>query len=77
MVQQISVLMPPNGCDHVSAPIAKPDALTAMVHDNIQVAPGGIARDKGAAFAALSKLVVRFAEPRARPGVARGPNFRA
>ncbi len=56
-VGRVIVLIPPNGHDHILTPMAKPDALTRIAHDNLRTAPGGIEPDKAAAFAALSTLI--------------------
>jgi hypothetical protein len=57
LVELVIVLMPPNENDHVVTAIGKPDALAAIVSDNIRVAPGGVDADNAAALAALTKLV--------------------
>ncbi len=56
-VGRVIVLMPPNDRDHLLTPMAKPDALTRIAHDNFRIAPGGVGPDKAAAFAALSTLI--------------------
>jgi hypothetical protein len=53
----VIILRSPNDRDHVMAPIAKPDALTAIAQDNVRVALKGVENDHAAAFAALSKLI--------------------
>jgi hypothetical protein len=56
-VGRVIVLTPPNDRDHLLMPMAKPDALTRIAHDNFRIAPGGLEPDKAAAFAALSTLI--------------------
>jgi hypothetical protein len=56
-VGRVIVLTPPNDRDHLLTPMAKPDALTRIAHDNFRIAPGGVEPDKAAAFAALSTLI--------------------
>jgi hypothetical protein len=56
-VGRVIVLTPPNDHDHLLTPMAKPDALTRIAHDNFRIAPGGVEPDKAAAFAALSTLI--------------------
>lgn len=56
-VGRVIVLRPPNDRDHVLMPMTKPDALTAIAHDNFRVAAEGIGSDTTAAFAALSTLI--------------------
>lgn len=56
-VGRVIVLTAPNDQDHILTPMAKPDALTRIAHDNFRIAPGGVEPAKAAAFAALSTLI--------------------
>jgi hypothetical protein len=53
----IIALMPPNQNDHRVAAITKPDALAAIAHDNLRIAPGGVDADNTAALKALAGLI--------------------
>ena len=64
------MLTPPNDRDHLLTPMAKPDALTRIAHDNFRIAPGGVEPDKAAAFAALSKLIATTTVVALSPGPA-------
>ncbi|MGO9948131.1 MAG: hypothetical protein ACLPWG_14925 [Steroidobacteraceae bacterium] len=55
----IVVLMKPNGIGHRAEMIAKADALTHIVADNIRRAPTGVDVKGQAAFAAIARLVRR------------------
>jgi len=67
-VGRVIVLMPPNDHDHILTSIAKPDALTRIAHDNFRIAPGGVAPDAAAAFAALSTLIATTSVAALSPG---------
>jgi hypothetical protein len=69
-VARVIVLTPPNDRDHLLTPMAKPDALTRIAHDNFRIAPGGVGPDKAAAFAALSKLIATTTVVALSPGPA-------
>lgn len=67
-VGRVIVLGPPNDRDHVLTPMTKPDALAAIAHDNVRVAPKGVTPDAAAAFAALSTLIATTSVAELSPG---------
>jgi hypothetical protein len=56
-VRLVVVLTPPNDSGHAVTPIARPEALSAIISDNLRTAPGGVDADNTATLAALAKLV--------------------
>lgn len=51
------VLLPPNAVDHRVETIAKADALTQLLTDNVRRAPTGVDADAQAAFTAMARFV--------------------
>ena len=56
-VELVIALAPPNDTGHAITAIPKPEALAAVVCDNLRIAPNGVDRDNAAAFAALAGFI--------------------